>query len=418
MSVNDSNPWDFAQTLVSTPASSESDDNMQKHHADEKRLNEWEEMPEVQAVRHGDGSTPVHRKLGVTWTNLTAKGVGADACFNENVLSQFVPGRLKGRKNADQASLRTIIDSSSGHVKPGEMLLVLGRPGAGCTSLLKLLANRRSGFAEIDGEIHYGSLRHDEAKKYQGQIVMNTEDEIFFPTLTVGQTIDFATRMKVPKHITAGYSSKEEAREASRDFVLKQLSISHTKSTKVGDAFVRGVSGGERKRVSIIETMATRGSIYAWDNSTRGLDASTALQYIKAVRSMTDIFGLASIVTLYQAGNGIFEQFDKVLVLDEGKQIYYGPAKMAKHFMEDIGFFCPDGANVADFLTGMYDPKHRASGLQLTEPRCNRTNRAPDPTGLREQVPQDSRAHRRYLRVFRYQEEHGIRVRLPPLERS
>lgn len=81
---------------------------------------------------------------------------------------------------------------------------------------------------------------------------------------------------------------------------------------------------------------------------------------------MTDIFGLASIVTLYQAGNGIFEQFDKVLVLDEGKQIYYGPAKMAKQFMEDIGFFCPDGANVADFLTGMYNPKHCASGLQLT----------------------------------------------------
>jgi ATP-binding cassette subfamily G (WHITE) protein 2 (SNQ2) len=70
---------------------------------------------------------------------------------------------------------------------------------------------------------------------------------------------------------------------------------------------------------------------------------------------MTDIFGLASIVTLYQAGNGIFDQFDKVLVLDEGKQIYYGPAKMAKQFMEDVGFFCPDGANVADFLTGMFD---------------------------------------------------------------
>jgi ATP-binding cassette subfamily G (WHITE) protein 2 (SNQ2) len=374
MSVNDSKPWDFAQTLVSSPASSTSDKDLQSNHADEKRRNEWEEMPEVRAIRHGDGSKPVHRKLGVTWKNLTVKGVGADACFNENVLSQFVPGPLKGRKKTDQASLRTIIDKSSGVVKPGEMLLVLGRPGAGCTTLLKLLANRRSGFTEIDGDVHYGSLRHDEAKKYQGQIVMNTEDEIFFPSLTVGQTIDFATRMKVPNHITSGYSSKEEARQASRDFVLKQLSISHTKDTRVGDAFIRGVSGGERKRVSIIETMATRGSVYCWDNSTRGLDASTALQYIKAVRSMTDIFGLASIVTLYQAGNGIFDQFDKVLVLDEGKQLYYGPAKLAKQFMEDIGFFCPDVANVADFLTGMFDTHSWCGRLRLTNFRCDCTD--------------------------------------------
>ncbi|KAI4824766.1 putative Brefeldin A resistance protein, partial [Aureobasidium sp. EXF-8845] len=371
MSVKDPEPWDFTQTLVSSPASSTSDKDLQSHHVDEKRRNEWEEMPEVRAIRHGDGSKPVHRKLGVTWENLTVKGVGADACFNENVLSQFIPGPLKGRKKTDQASLRTIIDNSSGVVKPGEMLLVLGRPGAGCTTLLKLLANRRSGFAEIDGDVHYGSLRHDEATKYQGQIVMNTEDEIFFPSLTVGQTIDFATRMKVPNHITSGYSSKEEARQASRDFVLKQLSISHTKDTRVGDAFIRGVSGGERKRVSIIETMATRGSVYCWDNSTRGLDASTALQYIKAVRSMTDIFGLASIVTLYQAGNGIFDQFDKVLVLDEGKQLYYGPAKLAKQFMEDVGFFCPDGANVADFLTGVTVPTERQirPGYERTFPR-------------------------------------------------
>ncbi|KAI5263415.1 putative Brefeldin A resistance protein [Aureobasidium subglaciale] len=371
MSHGNLKPSASTPTLVPTPPPSQSGDNTREHHDKMAKHNGWHDMPEVRAIRHADGSRPVHRKLGVTWTNLTVKGVGADACFNENVLSQFLPGRLKGRRKTDKASLRTIIDNSHGCVKPGEMLLVLGRPGAGCTTLLKLLANRRSGFAEIDGEVNYGSLRHDEAKKYQGQIVMNTEDEIFFPSLTVGQTIDFATRMKVPNHVTSGSSSKEEAREASRDFILKQLSISHTKGTKVGNEFIRGVSGGERKRVSIIETMATRGSVYCWDNSTRGLDASTALQYIKAVRAMTDIFGLASIVTLYQAGNGIFEQFDKALVLDEGKQLYYGPAKMARPFMEDIGFFCPDGANVADYLTGVTVPTERQirEGYEARFPR-------------------------------------------------
>ncbi|KAH9203103.1 ABC-2 type transporter-domain-containing protein, partial [Leptodontidium sp. 2 PMI_412] len=140
---------------------------------------------------------------------------------------------------------------------------------------------------------------------------------------------------------------------------LKLLRIQHTFNTKVGNEFIRGVSGGERKRVSIVEAMATRGSVYCWDNPTRGLDASTALQYTKALRDMTTIFGLSTIVTIYQAGNGIYDLFDKVLVLDEGKQIYYGPLKAAKPFMEDLAFVCADGANVADFLTGVTVPTER-----------------------------------------------------------
>jgi hypothetical protein len=79
----------------------------------------------------------------------------------------------------------------------------------------------------------------------------------------------------------------------------------------------------------------------------------SALEYIKAIRAMTDVLGLSSIVTLYQAGNGIYNLFDKVLVLDEGKQIYYGTRKDAQIFTEQLGFICDDGANVADYLTGI-----------------------------------------------------------------
>lgn len=74
---------------------------------------------------------------------------------------------------------------------------------------------------------------------------------------------------------------------------------------------------------------------------------------------MTDVFGLASIVTLYQAGNGIYDLFDKVLVLDEGKEIFYGPLEEGRPFMEELGFICDDGANVADFLTGVTVPTER-----------------------------------------------------------
>ena len=80
--------------------------------------------------------------------------------------------------------------------------------------------------------------------------------------------------------------------------LLKMLNISHTAKTLVGDAFVRGVSGGERKRVSIAEMMATRARVQCWDNSSRGLDASTALDFVKSLRVMTDVLGQTTFVTL------------------------------------------------------------------------------------------------------------------------
>lgn len=93
---------------------------------------------------------------------------------------------------------------------------------------------------------------------------------------------------------------------------------------------------------------------------------------------MTDILGLSSIFTLYQAGNGIYNLFDKVLVLDEGKQIYYGPRASAQPFMEQLGFICDDGANVADYLTGITVPTERKikTGLERTFPRTSDAVRA------------------------------------------
>ncbi|KAF7554149.1 hypothetical protein G7Z17_g3127 [Cylindrodendrum hubeiense] len=330
-------------------------------HGIEKDDNDWSLKPKVAAFKERDdsGDHPSPRELGVTWRNLNVEVVSADAAIHENVFSQFnIPKLVKESRH--KPPLKTIVENSHGCVKPGEMLLVLGRPGSGCTTLLNMLANKRSGYASVTGEVNYGSMSADEAKRFRGQIVMNTEEELFFPALTVGQTMDFATRLKLPFHLPKGVTSKEELRTETRDFLLQSMGIEHTIDTKVGNAFVRGVSGGERKRVSIIETLATRASVSCWDNSTRGLDASTALEYTKAVRALTDVLGLSSIVTLYQAGNGIYNLFDKVLVLDEGKQVYYGSMKEARPFMESMGFICQHGANVADYLTGVTVPTERA----------------------------------------------------------
>jgi ATP-binding cassette subfamily G (WHITE) protein 2 (SNQ2) len=127
----------------------------------------------------------------------------------------------------------------------------------------------------------------------------------------------------------------------------------------VGDEYVRGVSGGERKRVSIAETLASKSTVVAWDNSTRGLDASTALDYARSLRIMTDVSNRTTLVTLYQAGEGIYNVMDKVLVIDNGRQIFMGPAKEAKQYFLDLGFECPGRQTTADFLTAVTDPIER-----------------------------------------------------------
>lgn len=124
--------------------------------------------------------------------------------------------------------------------------------------------------------------------------------DIHISTLTVGQTMEFALSTKTPgPNGRLPDVSRKEFDTMVQDTLLKMLNISHTQQTLVGDEFVRGVSGGERKRVSIAEMMATRARVQCWDNSTRGLDASTALDFAKSLRIMTDVLGQTTFVSLY-----------------------------------------------------------------------------------------------------------------------
>ncbi|EIM21935.1 P-loop containing nucleoside triphosphate hydrolase protein [Wallemia mellicola CBS 633.66] len=239
------------------------------------------------------------------------------------------------------------------------MMLVLGKPGSGCTTFLKALANRHHEYVSVEGDLTYGGLSPQEVKeKYRGEIVMNTEEDLHYPTLTVAQTLEFAIRQKVPRIRPNGMRRSEYVKYIL-DALVKMFGIEHTANTVVGNEFIRGVSGGERKRVSIAETLVTRASVMCWDNSTRGLDATTAVDYVRSLRIITDITGGTTIATLYQAGEGIYELFDKVCVVDEGRCIYYGPANEACSYFESIGFYKPPRQTSADFLTSVTDIHER-----------------------------------------------------------
>lgn len=109
------------------------------------------------------------------------------------------------------------------------MLLVLGRPGSGCSTFLKTISNKRNGFAGVTGDVSYGGIPADEqAKNYRGEVNYNEEDDVHFPTLTVEQTLRFSLLNKTKKH-------QAEDIPIIINALLKMFGISHTRHTPVGD---------------------------------------------------------------------------------------------------------------------------------------------------------------------------------------
>lgn len=133
----------FSHNTADNTADNDSNFGSEEQDKPISKAEDWKLMPAVKDAKANDA--PAGRQLGVTWKGLTIKGVNSDTSLHENVLTQFnIPQLVREARQPKQ--LKTIVDSSFGCVKPGEMLLVLGRPGAGCTSLLKVLSNRRKGY--------------------------------------------------------------------------------------------------------------------------------------------------------------------------------------------------------------------------------------------------------------------------------
>jgi len=152
-------------------------------------------------------------------------------------------------------------------------------------------------------------------KSFRGECLYQAEQDIHFPELTVRQTLAFAAAARVPRNRFPGVTRRRYADYMS-DAVLAMFDLSQAAETKLGDDLLRGVSGGERKRVSVAEAFIGGCPLQSWDNSTRGLDSSTALTFTKLLRTSARTAGTTSIVSAYQASQAMYD-------------VLYGPPKIA-----------------------------------------------------------------------------------------
>ncbi|KAI9099899.1 putative ABC transporter [Phlyctochytrium arcticum] len=308
-----------------------------------------------------DPAQPAWRTAGFAFRNLNVFGYGSETDYQKTVGGVFsdLIGMFKNRFGSGKRKIQ-ILQDFAGVVHHGELLVVLGPPGSGCSTFLKTIAGETNGFfVNETSYINYQGISAAQMHSdFRGEAIYSAEVDVHFPQLTVGDTLAFAAAARAPRTMPLGVE-RDLFTSHIAQVVMAIFGISHTINTRVGNDFIRGVSGGERKRVSIAEAALSGAPLQCWDNSTRGLDSANAIEFCKTLRLSTNNWGTTACVAIYQAPQAAYDLFDKVVVLYEGRQIYFGRTGDAKAFWEKVGFQCPARQTTPDFLTSLTSPHER-----------------------------------------------------------
>ncbi|KAL2812989.1 pleiotropic drug resistance protein, ABC superfamily [Aspergillus granulosus] len=313
--------------------------------------------------QHGKGEAS---GVGVTFENLSVYAVAGTEVqvktLPRAVLNTFGPDqynfirthildRFIGRKRSNHA--RTLLFDFTGIAKPSEMVLVLGRPGSGCSTFLRTIANVST--LSQAGDVQYAGISGPVFRqKHARETIYLPEEDRHVASLSVRQAITFALRTCLSR------GSRDQVLVSNLvEAIARLFGLKHALDTPAGGAFSPGISGGERKRLSIAELFAAGSSVQCFDNSTRGLDSSTALDFVKALRVLTNIGNKTSLATLYQAGEDIYRTFDRVILLDEGHEVFFGNTTEAWSYFEKLGYVPIPGQTTAEFLMTVTDPDQR-----------------------------------------------------------
>ncbi|KAF3773453.1 ABC transporter G family member 26 [Nymphaea thermarum] len=254
---------------------------------------------------------------------------------NSNASTSSASGVVSTRQNRDKQILKGI----TGSISPGEILALMGPSGSGKTTLLKIIGGRLHG--NIRGKVTYNDVPYSTALKRRIGFV--TQEDVLFPQLTVEETLVFAAFLRLPSSM----SRQQKLKRA--EFILRELGLERCRHTRIGGAFVKGISGGERKRTSIGYEILVDPSLLLLDEPTSGLDSTSANKLLQVLQGIAK-GGRTIIITIHQPSSRVFHMFDKLLLISEGYPVYYGVAGDAMNYFLSIGFTPQIAMNPADFM--------------------------------------------------------------------
>ena len=281
--------------------------------------------------------------LSVAVNNLSLSVTVTVAKTEQRNILQDVRERL--RIDERKTVKKMLLQNVSFFIKENMMLLILGPPGCGKTSLMRVLAH--TVYGHQTGDIFFNRKPIDPDLHHRMASFVGQEDE-HLPALTVRQTLQFAGDLQLATEYRPGNADVA----GHVDLVMQILGLTHRADTIVGNAMMRGVSGGEKKRVTIGVELMKNPRLLLLDESTTGLDTATSIELGKFCRTIADNM-IPVAAALLQPPLKLYRKFDYILLLNDGEVTFFGPRARVLSYFESIGFRCPANLNPADYLVSL-----------------------------------------------------------------
>ncbi|XP_050220411.1 pleiotropic drug resistance protein 3-like [Mercurialis annua] len=291
-----------------------------------------------------------------------------------SVFTKFV------RRKPEETKL-SILKDVSGIIKPSRLTLLLGPPGCGKTTLLLALSGKLDQSLKVKGEISYNGYTIDEIVPQKTSVYISQHD-LHIPEMTVRETIDFSAQCQgvgsradimmelsrkektagiVPDPYVDAYmkaiAAEGKKRNLQTDYILKILGLDTCADIMVGSALRRGISGGQKKRLTTGEMIVGPTKALFMDEISTGLDSSTTFQIVTCLQQLVHITDSTALISLLQPAPETFNLFDDLILMAEGKIVFHGPCSDALQFFEDCGFKCPHRKGAADYLQEVISKK-------------------------------------------------------------
>ncbi|PWY71858.1 ABC transporter [Aspergillus eucalypticola CBS 122712] len=313
----------------------------------------------------------------------------ATSFFRNNTVNNFSWRDLTVTvKDRHTKQPRNLIDGISGSVQQGELVALMGPSGCGKTTLLNVLARRAaSSGAKTTGDCYIDGKTVDNATFGRLTSYVEQEDALI-GSLTVRETLKFAADLSLPSSVT-----KLQRKERIHS-LLQAFGIQNQASTLVGTPIRKGISGGQKRRVSVASQLMTCPKILFLDEPTSGLDSSASFEVISYVKKMAVANNLIIIASIHQPSTTTFQLFDKLLLLSSGKTCYFGPVTEVPTYFDSIGYSLPMNTNPAEFILDLVSSDFAGSTHAMSKDQVQRIHtswsESSNAAALIEQVSQRS----------------------------
>ncbi|XP_009343426.2 pleiotropic drug resistance protein 1 [Pyrus x bretschneideri] len=292
-----------------------------------------------------------------------------------NFCVNIIEGILNGlRILSSRKTHLSILHNVSGIIKPSRMTLLLGPPSSGKTTLLLALAGKLDPDLKLSGRVSYNGHGMNEFVPQRTAAYIGQHD-LHIGEMTVRETLAFSARCQgvgtrydmlselsrrekeanikpdpVIDVFMKAISTEGQEVNVVTDYILKILGLEVCADTIVGDEMLRGISGGQKKRVTTGEMLVGPARALFMDEISTGLDSSTTFQIVNSIKQSIHILNGTAVISLLQPAPETYDLFDDIILLSDGQIVYQGPREHVLEFFESMGFKCPKRKAIADFL--------------------------------------------------------------------